>query len=344
MGERDVIGAIGSIGDQAVIKAAIVGCGNLGAVHASCMEQISGITPVAYCDVSEGRAEELLGRFGGAYATDRLDKVLQDESIDAVYIATLHDTHADYCVRALEAGKHVLVEKPLALNVEDCLRVAAAVEASGKKLMTAFKMRHYELLRKAKELIPQPLMIAMQMMDDRWPEGIWPNDPLKGGGNVLSQGCHSTDILRFMAGSDPIEVYALGGNYYQSTGVVDNMAALYRFEGGVAGNLLQGDSKCPSLPSKFFMQLYAEGKCVTLSDRLTTLIYDEAGQETQTFHGVESGFLDENKAFVQCIVEGTRPPTDHVDGLYATLMILQAMKSLQTGKPEPIRSLVQVRG
>ncbi len=71
--------------------------------------------------------------------------------------------------------------------------------------------------------------------------------------------------MRFVAGSAPISVYAVGQNYYQKTGVIDNMAAVYRFANGVTGNLVQGDSYCSSLVSKFYLQVFAENKSATLS-------------------------------------------------------------------------------
>lgn len=322
------------------IAVGIIGCGNLGKTHAECIQQLEHMETVAYADVYEPSAVRLLEQFGGRYATTDAGELLRDASIDAIYVTTQHDTHADLCIRALEAGKHVLVEKPMAMTVEDCERIAEAVRASGKKLMTAYKMRYYNMLWKAKELIPNPVMVTMQMMDHRWGEGLWVNDPVKGGGNVVSQGCHSTDVLRYVAGSNPVEVYAAGGNYYQQSGVVDNLTAVFRFENGAAGTLIQGDCNCPPLTSKFFMQLFAENKAITISDRLTTLAYTEAGKETVIYRGEESGFLEENRAFEKCLLEDTPPPIDHVDGLYSTLMILQAIESLKSGKPEKIAELV----
>lgn len=324
-----------------IFRVAIIGCGGLGAVHAKCISQIEGMRVAAYCDVVEASAQARLREFGGDYATTDAERIMKDPTIDAVYVTTQHDTHAEYCIRALEAGKHVMVEKPLALSVRDCLDVVQAVRRTGNKLMTAFKMRYFELLWKAKELIPRPLVISMQMMDNRWADGRWANDPVKGGGNVLSQGVHSCDILRFVAGSDPIDVYAVGGNYYQASGVIDNLTAVFRFEDGVGASWMQGDCQCPPVPSKFFMQLFAENKSVTLNDRLTTLTYTETGKEPIVFKGSETGFLEENAAFYRCLADDTPPPIDHVDGLYATLMVLQAFESIQSGKPEPIRSIVE---
>ncbi len=206
--------------------------------------------------------------------------------------------------------------------------------------MTAFKMRYYDMLRKAKELIPQPLLVTMQMMDNRWADDLWANDPLKGGGNVLSQGVHSCDILRYVAGSDPVSVYAVGQNYYQKTGVIDNMAAVYRFANGATGNLVQGDAHCPVHVSKFYLQLFAENKSATLSDRLTTLTYQERGKEPVIYKGSETGFLEENRDFLQALQTNQPAPIDHRDGLLATLMILQAFKSIETGQPQPILGLL----
>jgi predicted dehydrogenase len=325
------------------LRAALIGCGGLGKVHAQMVSQIDGMQMVAFCDVDYARAQSYCQEFAPqdrGYATADVQRIFSDDSIQVVYICTHHDTHAEYCIRAAEAGKHILVEKPLALKSEECVAIGKAVEQYGVTLMTAFKMRYYDMIHKAKQLIPHPLVVTMQMMDNRWPNEMWANDPTKGGGNVLSQGVHSCDILRFVAGSDPLSVYAAGQNYYQQTGVIDNMAAVYRFANGTTGNLVQGDSHRPSLTSKFFLQIFAEDCSATLSDRLTTLIFQERGKEPVTYKGSESGFLEENRDFVRALQNGLPAPIDHRDGLFATLMILQGFKSIATGEVQPIASLL----
>ena len=321
-------------------QAALIGCGGIGLLHAQCVQQIDTISMVAYCDVDAARAQRTLDVYGGRYATTDVARIFADDSIQVVYICTQHDTHAEFCIRAARAGKHVLVEKPLALTVEACQAVGQAVAESGITLMTAFKMRYYSLVQKVRELIPQPLVVTMQMMDNRWPDDMWANDPIKGGGNVLSQGVHSCDILRYIAGSDPISVSAVGGNYYQPTGVVDNMAAVYRFENGAVANLVQGDCHCPALVSKFYLQAFAENSVATLSARFCKLTYQEAGREPVHYEGSETGFLEENRAFVDALNSGQPAPVDHRDGLLATLMILQGFASIRTGQPQPIVSLL----
>lgn len=322
------------------LRAGLIGCGGNGGGHAKSVRDIKGMRIAAYCDVMGEKAQKCCEEYGGDYHTTEAERLFSDPDLDAVYICTHHDTHADLCVRAARAGKHIFVEKPLALAVEECVEVCRAVEGSGVKLFTAFKMRYYDMVLKAKELIPEPLVITMQMMDRRWPDDAWANDPVKGGGNVLSQGCHSCDIMRYVMGADPLEVYAVGGNYYVATGVVDNLVASFRFENGGAGCLVQGDCDCPPFTSKFFMQVFAEGKSVTIDRRLCHLVYSEGGGEPRIFEGAETGILEENRAFMECIRDDTPPTVDHVDGLMATLMALQACNSARSGRPEPVAAVL----
>ncbi len=325
------------------LRGALIGCGSIGKIFAEAIRPMPEMKLVAFCSRSRDKADEFCRAFDGEYATTDAERAIADPSIDAVYITTWHDSHADLCLRAARAGKHILVEKPLALTVAECRAIGAAVEATHVKLMVAFKMRYYNLVRMARQLIPRPVMVAMQMMDNRWPDDFWANDPVKGGGNVLSQGCHSCDTLRFVAGSDPVEVYAAGANYYTPTGVIDNLCATFRFENGTAASWMQGDAKCPPLTSKFFLQMFAEDRVLTLNDRFCTLTYCEAGKDPQVFKGTETGFVEENRAFVDCLRSDTRPPIDHVDGLMATLMVLQAFTSLKSGRPEPVASVIRGR-
>ncbi|MEA3403087.1 MAG: Gfo/Idh/MocA family oxidoreductase [Armatimonadota bacterium] len=325
---------------EAQVQTAVIGCGNLGRTHSEQLLQIEDAAMTAFCDINEDAARELCEQFGGDYFTTDLQRVLGDDEIAAVYICTPHDSHAELCVRAAEAGKHILVEKPLALTVEDCQAVGQAVERTGVKLFTAFKMRYYELILRAREIIPEPIMVTMQMMDFPWAATAWANDPVMGGGNVISQGCHSCDILRFVARSDPIEVFAVGGNYYQPTGVTDNLCATFRFEGDVAASWVQGDAAQSPHASKFFMQVFGEGIVVTLHNRFCTMEVAERGEQPVVYEGSETGFLEENRAFIDCIINDTPPTIDHVDGLMATLMPLQAIASARDGEPKPVKSLL----
>src|SRR5205823_10458976 len=127
------------------MRAAIIGCGAIAEEHVQCIAQLDGIEAVAYCDVMMDRAAIFLQKYGGSYATDDAERIFRDDSVDVVYICTLHDTHAPLAIRACEAGKNVMLEKPMALTLEECYAIGEAVERSGVTLMTAFKLRYYPM-------------------------------------------------------------------------------------------------------------------------------------------------------------------------------------------------------
>ena len=322
------------------INIGIIGCGAIGHEHAKALAQTEGARLVGCCDVIETKAQEYRELYRLDYATTDPGRIIGDPNIQAVYVLTQHDSHADLCIKAAQAGKQVFVEKPLALSVEDCLRVGKAVQQHRITLMTGFKMRYYDLVQRMREAMPNPLILTMQMIDNRWPGDFWANDPVKGGGNVLSQGCHSCDLLRFIARSDPVEVYAAGGNYYQPTGVVDNLCATFRFANGVVASWVQGDCRVPSLVSKFFLQAFDQDRSISLSDRLTRMLVHTPGEGVVESRSTETGFVEENRAFIRALQLGEPAPIDHRDGLMATLMVLQAFASIRSGRPEPIASLL----
>jgi len=112
------------------LRAGLIGCGALGRVHAECVAQLDGMDMVAFCDQEAARAEQFRTEFKGEYATTDVERIFRDPTLDAVYITTWHDTHAEYCIRAADAGKHIQVEKPLALTVEECRAVAQPSSAT----------------------------------------------------------------------------------------------------------------------------------------------------------------------------------------------------------------------
>ena len=324
------------------LRAGVIGCGSMGEEHSRALAEAGGMKMAAFCDARAEAAEALCGKFAGEYSCTDPQKLFEDASLDAIYVCTYHDSHAELCVRAADAGKHIMVEKPLAMTVDQCRQVGRAVEKNGVRLMIGFMMRYYELIRKAREIIPAPLIVIMQMMDRRWPDDFILNDPAKGGGNIIAQGCHSCDLLRFLAGAEPIEVYASGGNYYTANGLADNICATFRFENGVANSWVQGNANHQEPLSKFFLQVFAADVSVSLTHRFCKLVVSRAGQPAEEILADESaGFVEENRDFVRALQEDTPPAIDHRDGLMATLMVLQAMASAKSGQPEPIKSVFE---
>jgi predicted dehydrogenase len=311
----------------------LIGCGNLGKVHVACVSKIDGASFAAYADVNEAAAQARLDEFGGDYATSSVDRVLNDDSIDAIYICTQHDSHASLAIAAAKAGKHILIEKPLALSIESCEEIARTVKEAGVFLMPAFKMRYYPLIRKAHEFIPQPQVLVGQMMDARWADEMWAQDPVKGGANVHSQGCHTTDILRYLSGSEPKTLWAAGGAIsHPGHPCIDQCAASMQLENGNVVSWIQGDAAVGTYTSKFFFELFGDGKSVTLYDRLKKATFSDGNTTWTEERDEEEGFQLENVEFVSALREGREPEISAHDGIQATRIVLAADKAIRSGE------------
>jgi len=320
-----------------MIRLALVGCGKLGRVHLQCMTQIPEAEFAAYSDVSEAAAQSCLEEFGGDYATTDTSRILEDDSIDAVYICTRHDSHAPLAIAAAQAGKHILIEKPLALNIEDCEKIAQSVQESGVYLMPAFKMRYYPLIRKTREFIPNPHVLVGQMMDARWQDGSWVQDPVQGGANVHSQGCHTTDILRYLAGSEPRVLWAAGGSLtHPGHPCIDQCVASIQFENGNVASWIQGDAAVAPYVSKFFIEVFGDGKSVQIYDRFKKATFFD-GKETWTEErDEEEGFQIENREFINALLENREPEINAQDGIQATRLVLAADRAIRTGQVQQL--------
>jgi predicted dehydrogenase len=320
-----------------MINVAILGCGEMGQIHARCLAGIDQARVVACCDVAVDRAQALAAAAGGAYATDDAGRVLRDDRVDAVYICTRHDTHSDLAVRAAEAGKHILMEKPLALTLADCHRVGEAVERTGVTLMTGFKLRYYPAVRAVRAFVPRPLVTIAQLMDARWPSDFWANDPVQGGGNVLSQGCHLMDLVCHLNDDAPVRIYAEGGNFtHPDLPIVDNLVATLSFARGGVASIAIGDSGRTPFVSKFSFQVLDGLRTAHLHDRLKRAVLFDGAQVREHADPDEYGFEEENRDFIRALAERRPPPITHRDGLRATLLVLRAFESLRTRTPQPL--------
>lgn len=338
-----------SASPASAIRLGVIGCGGMARAHLGNAVRLPGIRLHGYADAVPAAAQRFLDEFGGAYAGDDAQRVLRDDAVDAVLIATHHDSHAELAIGAAAAGKHVLVEKPLAMTVADCLRVEEAVERAGVRLMVGFKLRYAPLVQEARRYATQPRLLVGQMMDNRWADQLWAQDPAKGGGNVLSQGCHTFDLLAYLAQSQPVQVYAAGGTFTHdptATTVIDNLAGTITFASGAAASVIQGDAGVPEYVSKFFFELFDGGQAIQLYDRLHRMMLSGPSHRPAREVRAEEiapgqdpeGLAQELEEFVHFAATGTPPAigaTVH-DGTRATAIALALFDSVRTGQPQPV--------
>lgn len=201
----------------AAVGWAIIGIGALsdGAIAPAITRQPDSEL-VAVCSRSAERAAAFSRRHGDPRPYTDYDAMLSDDRVNAVYIATPNALHVDHMVTAAAAGKHVLVDKPMALSVHDGRRMIAAAREHGVHLAVGFQLRHKRTNRAAREAIAQgrigtPALYELSIGagKDHFPYDTWRADPeLAGGGTVLNQGTHVIDLVQFLSGSPIIEVAA----------------------------------------------------------------------------------------------------------------------------------------
>jgi predicted dehydrogenase len=186
------------------------------------------------------RAQVLASKHGFAYCASSIEEVLDDSDTQAVLILTRHDTHAELATRALMAGKHVFVEKPLALDLEELDRVRAAQQSSGKLVMVGFNRRYARLAQRMKQVFAgrtQPMLVTYFANVGYRPPEHWLHDPRQGGGVILGEACHHLDFCCWLVGApvDRVHVASLAGHV--TTHPIDTIAATLTYADGSIANV-----------------------------------------------------------------------------------------------------------
>ena len=222
--------------------------------------------------------------------------------------------------------------------------------------MVGFKLRYAPLVQEARRVAAAPGLLVGQMMDNRWADTLWAQDPVSGGGNVLSQGCHTFDLLSYLARSEPVQVYAAGGTFTHdpaTTSVIDNVVGAITFASGAVGAVIQGDAGVPDHVSKFFFELFDGQQAVQLHDRLHRMtLSGPAHRPARLIRASDvapdadpEGLAQELDEFVQCAATGTPPRTGATarDGTRATAVALALFESVRTGLPQPVEAIDPAR-
>ncbi len=255
-----------------------------------------------------GASSVHLGRkFGFAEATTDSESVLRDAATDAVVISTRHDTHADYVVRALQAGKHVFVEKPLALTEAEVDRIeAAAAAAPGLQLMVGFNRRFAPHVRRVRSLlagVTGPKTFVMTVNAGAIPATHWTQDPAVGGGRLVGEGCHFIDLLRHLAGA-PIVAFDVAT---QRAATPDTASITLRFDDGSLGTVLYLANGSKAFP-KEQLEVFAGGRVLQLDNFRRLTGYGWPGFSALKLWRQDKGQTDCAAAFVRAVREGGPAP------------------------------------
>ena len=239
-----------------MLNIGVVGCGKIAQVrHIPEYAANENCNLVGFFNPKTHRAEEMAAKYGGkVYLT--AEELFADPGIDAVSICAANYAHAELTIKALEAGKHVLCEKPMAVTAEDCEAMMLAAEKSGKRLLIAQNQRLARAHVTAKELLDSGLIGRVVTFRTTFGHGgpeTWSISPGKDTwffdkkraamGAMADLGIHKTDLLRFLLGQDVVRTTAhlctldKRGADTELIGVDDNAVCIYEMSGGAFGTM-----------------------------------------------------------------------------------------------------------
>lgn len=342
-----------------MIRVGIIGCGTIARVrHVPEYANNPAVEIAGYFDMMPQAAEALAKKYGGK-VYESVEALVADETIDAVSVCTANVTHAEIAIKALNAGKHVLCEKPMATTLEQCIDMVEAARKSGKKLMIGQNQRFAPAHAKARELIEAgeigQLLTFETSFGHSGPENWcgkknpWFFDKTRSVfGAMADLGVHKTDLLQYLMGEPIVKVSAILGTRDKKypdgnlINVDDNAFCLYQSKSGIFGTMHASWTEYGEENNYTILQ-GTKGVIRCYTDPKYTLIVEKPGHENTRYElgtvgnneevtggKVEnSGVID---AFISSIVNDTVPPIDGEDALKVMRVIFAALESSETGR------------
>lgn len=273
-------------------------------------------------------------RFGFHYATTDEDQLLSDDEINTIAVLTRHHLHARQVMAALEAGKHVFCEKPLARTREELAAVEQVLAANPHLLMVGFNRRFAPLAVDLKRFFDdahEPMALHYRVNAGFLPDTHWLHDLSQGGGRIIGEACHFMDFLTYLTGEVPLTVETKGlpdqGRYHE-----DNVVITLRYPDGSLGlvtYLANGDKSLP----KERVEVFCGGKVGVLDDfRRLELIRDGKREVKRSWLRQDKGHRAEWEAFAEAILNGGEPPIPYRDLFAVTEAAIAAVESLRSGE------------
>jgi len=320
------------------IRVAVVGAGNLARwIHLPDLKRTPNVAVRSVCSTNGARAKSYARRFGAAYCCSDYEEVIRDPEVDMVVILTRNQHHATQTISALRAGKHVFVEKPMALSQEECVKIYQAVRETGKQLTVGFNRRFAPFYRQQKEQLRKrkgPAVLNCLMNSPGISGSYWMANP-EIGGAILGEACHFVDLMYWLLDSEPISVsaYSLPTQAKEPIGQ-NNIAASFHFADGSIGNLTYctvGDQAF----ARERVDAFAPGIAIEVEDfkRLTT----SAGlRKKRSQIWPEKGYGAQWTSVIENLRAGKAPDVTVIDGIRSTLGCLKMLEAARTSKPASI--------
>ncbi len=322
------------VGGEGKVTVGVIGAGSFAKMIMLPSLSKAGADIAYVADINAAAAKFGAAKYGARNAVTDYKAILEDPQVNAVLLAVGHSLHARLVCEVLQAGKHVFVEKPLAMNhdeVEQILKVSS--EHSDRSITVGFNRRFSPHTVKAKELLTGrggPLCMNMNVNAGIIPPDHWVHDPIRGGGRIIGEGCHFMDLLMFLADSPIKTVSAIMVGQGEAIRE-DKMSIIMGFEDGSIGTVNYFANGSKSYP-KEMVQVFSDGRVLQLENFRKLVGYGFKGFNKFKTSRQDKGHAAEFAAFVDKIQTGGDPliPLDQL--VNVTKASFAAMESATTGK------------
>lgn len=317
------------------VRIGMIGAGGFGqAVMLPNLAKIVGAELRAIAALDGIEAKRAGERFGARYAATSAEEVISDAEVDAVIIATRHDMHVPLATKALEAGKHVFLEKPLALNSDELDSLIAAHEKSGREIVVDFNRRRSPLVTRLRNLLARrsrPLVMFYRVNAGFIPKDSWIQDSDQGGGRIIGEVCHFIDLMQHICGGRPTEVYAAAAyadNEYRMNH--DSVLVTVKFSDGSVGTIAYASDGNPKMP-KERLEVLGQGSSCVIDDFKTGVFLANGKTENVKLKSQDKGHAIMLEAFVDMVAGRAESPVPFGEAVSATRATFAVLESLGLG-------------
>lgn len=323
------------------IRVAFCGCGDIARRHARVLatlgaEVVGCWNPPGHA----GSAEALAELTGARYVTDDLDRIVADESIDAVYVCTWHHDRVEVLDALATGGKAVFMEKPLALHLDELRQLSAIVRRTGIHFHSGYKTRFNSAVVAARARMPSPEAIVAHVVDEPWPAGSRGADLTIGGGHILVQGVYALEAAHLLADARPVAVTAVGSIAADRSTAGGSLACAVEFANRAVASVMISDGGAAASPvSKFFAEAAGGGEFVSVTARFTRLCHRHRSGREEVLEFVEDGFRRQSSVFLDNLRLGRPSACGVEEGMIPSLMVLAAIESARAGRRVEIADL-----
>ena len=275
-------------------------------------------------------SRNIADKYSFSYCTDKVAELFNDKNTNTIFVATRHDSHANYVLEAIKAKKHVFVEKPLCLHLEQLEKIKTEQEQSNSLLMVGFNRRFAPQIQKIHSILKatnQPVAINYRVNAGTLPKDHWIHDLSVGGGRIIGEVCHFVDLVTYLAAS---KVKSLSANSMQGSGNTnDTLVINLLFENGSIANISYFSNGNKEL-NKEYLEVFSSGQVAVINDFKDLSLFGKSVKNS-SLSSQDKGHKQGVKAFLDAIREGKNSPIPFNEIYHSMLCTFKVEESIKMG-------------